>query len=242
MKGIFIIGTDTGVGKTYVAERLLSFWVKKGKKVGFLKPFESGHAKPSDTTRLWRAMGERGKPPAFCSPYAFPAPLAPAQAAKLANISINLAKISAALKKAQQAYDILLVEGCGGLLVPLLPDNPAFTVESLALAMGYPVLLVARAGLGTLNHTLLTVRRMAQVNLPLCGIVLNESKKSRAKDPAFFYNPDTLRSLIAQPIWGPLAFGQDDPRIWEEITRKIFVRRVHPNKMTTELGHAQGTG
>jgi len=222
MDGIFIIGTDTGVGKTFFAVALIKKMREKGIRVSAMKPFECGQTTPSDSERLWQATGPPSKTiPQYVCPYPLDLPLAPAQAAAQMKQKISLQRIQRAFRKGQKEGDFLIVEGCGGLLVPLLPQDPFYTIEDLALDFGLAVLLVARAGLGTLNHTLLTVHRCQQVGLPLMGIVLNQERPSTAEnDPSLSFNLNTLENLCSIPVWGPLPY-QSSPSPDEELSSHL---------------------
>ena len=206
MNGIFITGTDTEVGKTFVSAGIIRLLRKKGKKVSVMKPFESGQQKPSDSEILWQATGSMQKMPPWTCSYSLKEPLAPAMAAKIANISIDLAKVKDDFDRAKREGDFLLVEGCGGLLVPLLPHDIHFTVENLIVHFGLPILLVARANLGTLNHTLLSLSRCRERKIPVKGVVLNRVTKPDLNDLSIEENPSFLSALTDTPLWGPLNF------------------------------------
>jgi len=206
-KGLFIIGTDTGVGKTFMAALLASYWKKqKHYNVGVMKPFESGSPAPGYTTdreQLWEAAGKTGAlAPEIC-PYPFSEPLAPMQAAEKIGQKINPKTVLNAFQTIENGHDCIIVEGCGGLMVPLSPQDYDFTVEFLVKNFALPILLVARLGLGTLNHTLLTLSRCETIGLPVLGVIMNESDFPIAEDPSRELNFRTLQKLTQVPIWGP---------------------------------------
>ncbi len=146
MRGLFVTGTDTGVGKTEVACALLAAARDAGLDVGAMKPAQSGvtPGEASDAVRLRQAAGSADPLELVC-PYQFEAPLAPAVAARLAGAEISLPRILEAARALAERHAALVVEGAGGLLVPLTPRQ---TFADLAVALGLPVLVVARAGLG----------------------------------------------------------------------------------------------
>lgn len=174
--GLFITGTDTGVGKTMVTAALARAWLGEGHRVGIYKPACSGSdigpdgAIWSDIEIHHSALGGQFPRAGIC-PQCFDAPLAPPVAARLEHRSVDerLLRSGACWWKGQ--CDWLLVEGVGGFLCPL---TEAGTIADFAVELQYPVLVVARAGLGTLNHTLLTIEAIRTRNLPIAGVVLNE--------------------------------------------------------------------
>jgi dethiobiotin synthetase len=201
MKGIFVTGTDTGVGKTEIACGLLRAWRAAGRDVAAMKPAQSGvgPAEPSDAQRLADAAGT-GDPAELVCPYSFAAPLAPAVAARLAGVAIDLQRILGAARELAARHDALLVEGAGGLLVPLTPRE---TYADLAVALGYPVLVVARTGLGTVNHAALTVEALRARGLAIAGIVLNAASAER--DPSEPHNAAEIERLSGVPVLGAIS-------------------------------------
>ncbi|HTN54338.1 MAG TPA: dethiobiotin synthase [Anaeromyxobacter sp.] len=184
MRGLFVTATDTGVGKTEVSCALLLAARAAGLDAVGMKPAQSGEApgESSDAERLRVAAGGVEPLEAIC-PYRFGPPLAPAVAARLEGREVSLARIVAAARALAARHAALLVEGAGGLLVPLT-ERESFA--DLASALGLPVLLVARAGLGTVNHTALTVEALRRRGLRLAGIVLNRTGPT--DDPSVPHN------------------------------------------------------
>ena len=177
-KGLFITGTDTGVGKTIVAGGLAAILRAEGVNVGVMKPAETGCASaegdlvPSDAKFL-RAMSGVEDPLDTIVPYRFREPLAPGVAAALEGVHISIEKLQKQFETISARYDFTLVEGAGGLLVPL--EGKTLMLDLIKL-LAIPALVVARADLGTINHTLLTIRCAHSENVPLAGIVLNTLK------------------------------------------------------------------
>ncbi len=205
MRGLFVTGTDTGVGKTEVSCALLLEARAAGLDVGAMKPAESGVApgQPSDAERLRLAAGGGDEPGLVC-PYRFQAPLAPAVAARLAGVEVRLEVILEAARALAARHAALLVEGAGGLLVPLTPRE---TFADLAVALGLPVLVVARAGLGTVNHTALTVEALRARRLRVAGVVLNRT--APGDDPSVPHNAAEVTRLTGVAVLAILPWCSD---------------------------------
>jgi dethiobiotin synthetase len=171
VRGCFVTGTDTGVGKTVLAAALAAALRAGGVRVGAFKPVVTGldepePGRPADHELLGAAAGLA---PSAVAPLRFGPPVSPHLAAELAGTAIDASELVAAARAAGAAADALIVEGVGGLLVPLTPD---FTVRDLAVALGLPVVVAARPGLGTISHTLLTVEAARAAGLDVRAVVL----------------------------------------------------------------------
>ncbi len=180
LPGLFVVGTDTGVGKTQVASALARSLVRKGRRVGVLKPVATGATRlesgwrSEDAERLIEAIGG-GLPVERVAPIVFEEPLAPSVAARRAGSLLTQGDVESAVNEALQWWsdreaEVMIVEGIGGLLCPLAEET---TVADLAIALDFPLVIVARRGLGTLNHTLLTVEAARRRALRIAGLVLN---------------------------------------------------------------------
>jgi dethiobiotin synthetase len=170
VRGLFIAGTDTGVGKTTVGCGLLRLARRRGLALLPFKPAETGvDPDPLDTLALRAAAGRGDIPIAEICPYRFQPPIAPAAAAALAGVTITMTVIAAAAARQSARGDGLLVEGAGGLLSPY---GPRLTCADVAQGLGLPVLLVARNGLGTVNHSALALAEIERRGLTLVGLVL----------------------------------------------------------------------
>lgn len=167
--GIFVTGTDTGIGKTYVTALILVELRRRGIKAGAFKPIACGSGGRTDA-RIFRRLMCNEMSLDEINPVYLRRPLAPSVAARLERKRIDLKKILRAFRKFASNYDVVLVEGAGGLLVPI---RRKYFVVDLARDLKLPVLIVGRAGLGTINHTLLTVRQAGAMGLTIAGIVLN---------------------------------------------------------------------
>ncbi len=205
MRGLFVTGTDTGVGKTEVAAALVAGWRARGLDVGAMKPAQSGveDGLPTDADRLRTAAGG-GDPPELVCPYTLRAPLAPAVAARLEGVEIDVQRVLEAAQELGRRHAALVVEGAGGLLVPLSATS---TFADLAVALGLPVLVVARAGLGTVNHTALTCEALRARGLRVSGVVLNRS--TAAADPSEPHNAAEIERLTGARVLATLPFLPD---------------------------------
>ena len=173
-RGIFITGTDTCVGKTIVAATLARLLRMNGVAVGVMKPVtsgcreEGGHLVSDDALLLCQAAGISFSED--IAPYRLREALAPAEAAKLDGVRVDFSVIKAAFDRLASAYDYVIVEGAGGLMVPL---SGGLLVADLARELELPVLVVARSGLGTINHTVLTCFAAQQMGLQVAGVIVN---------------------------------------------------------------------
>jgi dethiobiotin synthetase len=205
MRGLLVTGTDTAVGKTEVACALLADARARGLDAVGMKPAQSGvvAGEPSDADRLRAACGEVEPLAAIC-PHSFAAPLAPAVAARAEGRAISLPALVEAARALAARHAAILVEGAGGLLVPLTDRE---TYADLAVALGLPVLVVARAGLGTVNHTALTVEALRRRGLAVAGIVLNRTAPE--DDPSVPHNAGEIARLTGIVPAATLPFVRD---------------------------------
>lgn len=205
-KGLFITGTDTGVGKTFVAAGLARCLRDRGIRPGVLKPAETGCSMrrgkriPRDGSFL-KYMAGATEPIDEIVPYRLAAPLAPQVAAEKEGMRIRIQRIHRIFRKISSRHDCTLVEGAGGILVPVTRKH---SMVNLIELFKLPVLLVSRIGLGTLNHTLLTLYYLAQHRIPVVGIVLNDPDGQR--DPAARSNPSVLEQKSPAPILGNIPY------------------------------------
>ncbi len=207
--GIFITGTDTGVGKTLVACGLAALLRESGYKVGVMKPVETGCEEkegrlfPQDAFYLKEASGCAEPLERIC-PYPLRDPLAPSMAAERENVKIDISLLEKVYSEISSTHDITLVEGAGGLLVPILPS---FTYADLARLLKLPLVVVAANRLGAINHLLLTLEHASHVGLRVLGYVFNrlDNQPSLAAET----NRETLLSLTAVPCLGEIPYIED---------------------------------
>jgi dethiobiotin synthetase len=172
--GIFVTGTDTGVGKTIVSATLARLMRLRGVNVGVIKPATSGCREEQgklisdDAQLLCRAANVNCD--GYNAPYLMKEPLAPAEAARIDGIEIDFNHIQDCFNRISSRHDFTIVEGAGGLIVPL---SAMQTVADLAVKIKLPLLVVARPNLGTINHTALTCMAARQMGLELAGIIIN---------------------------------------------------------------------
>lgn len=188
-RGFFVTATDTGVGKTFITTALAAALRARDRDVAVFKPVQSGAAADDPS-------GDAALLGADCV-YAFAAPLAPLVAARAEGRTIELEPILARARELAREHELLLVEGAGGLLVPLAED---LDLADLAVALGLPLVIVARAGLGTVNHTLLTIEAARARGLELAGVVLNgRSDESTAENAALIEAGSGVRVAARVP-------------------------------------------
>jgi len=190
VSALFVTGTDTGVGKTFVACALARALRTRGIRVAVMKPIETGvTAEPEDAVRLRAAAADPATLDEIC-PYRLRAPLAPAVAAELEGRTIDVDRIATRIVQRAGSADVLLVEGAGGLLVPI---RDSITWLDLAVRVSLPVLIVAANRLGTINHCALTARVAAAAGLTVRGFVLSEP--SAARDESASTNAAAISAL-----------------------------------------------
>ncbi len=170
---LFVVGTDTGVGKTVLALLMMQFFFARGYSPFYLKPVQTGcrdaNDADSDARFIYRHVGPlKGKEPAESVIYCFNNPKAPLYAARDEGQSIDLSKIERVVSEKAKARSPVILEGAGGVLVPVAGKK--LIVDIIRLVNGTPV-IAARAGLGTINHTLLTIEALEERDLKPLGVV-----------------------------------------------------------------------
>ncbi len=205
MSILLVSGTDTGIGKTLVAATLAAGLTERGYRVGVAKPIETGCAgdEATDAASL-RAAARSTESLSVISPYRFPDPLAPSIAAARVGATIDVDGLVADLRHRATGYDVMLVEGAGGLLVPVTTE---VSFADVALALDATVLIVVGSRLGAINHALLTFEVLAARGIRTRGYVL--SQLTPAGDLATDTNPALLASLTTVPCVGILPWRED---------------------------------
>lgn len=202
MSALFVTGTDTGVGKTFVTCALARALRARGRRVGVVKPVETGVAAAPEDALALRAAADDPAPLDDVCPYRFAAGLAPAVAARLEGVTVDVERLVAVIGRRAREADVCLVEGAGGLLVPVAGR---ITWAELAARLGLPVLIVAANRLGTVNHCALTARAAAAAGLRVAGFVF--SQPAPAADPSAATNPDAVAELTGLPVLAVLGHG-----------------------------------
>jgi dethiobiotin synthetase len=199
---IFITGTDTGVGKTVIAAGLARALESRGIDVGVMKPAATGCPKrrgrrvSEDVEYLLGACDSKDDRDLVC-PYLLRDPLAPEIAAEREGVRIDVRTILRAFRRLSREHEVVIVEGAGGLFVPL---KPKYFMLDLAVALDAPLIVVARPGLGTINHTLLTCEAARGAGIDVAGIIINDyvRKPSLAERT----NPDVIRRYAGARLLG----------------------------------------
>jgi dethiobiotin synthetase len=201
-KGLFITGTDTGVGKTTVAAGLTASLANSGMDIGVMKPIETGFSlRSSDAVFLKKIAGVKDSLDSIC-PYRLKHPLSPFTAAKIENVSIRFETIARAYEGLLQNHQVLLVEGAGGLLVPITGEK---MMADLILCLKLPLLLISGTGLGTINHTLLSVEAARKRGIEVAGVIFNHL--GPRKGTAERTNPSVIRHFLDVPILGEIPYA-----------------------------------
>lgn len=202
---LFVTATDTEVGKTAVAAALAALLRQRGRDVGVLKPVSSGCAEVDgklvspDGLCLARAAGADDPHELVC-PVRLRHPLAPSVAAELESCEIDLSAVWDAVSTLSGRHDRLIVEGIGGIAVPI---TATYSVADMAVELGAPLLVVGRAGLGTINHSLLTVEYARSRGLEVAAVLLN-SPRDLPAGIAEETNASVIARLSGVPVLGPL--------------------------------------
>jgi dethiobiotin synthetase len=221
--GIFITGTDTGVGKTLVAAALSIALKKDGRTVGVMKPIETG-VSPSKTTqsdaaRLRSVINSEEQLGAVC-PYRFTLPVAPLTAARAERQSINPETIRKVYRLLAERYDCTVVEGIGGVSVPLTPTTD---VTDLIAQLRLPAVVVGRSGLGGINHARLTIEALRRKKIPVLALVLNQTRPVRSKLARLQERTtvELLRKQAGVPVLGPLPYQSGLSRLFRQSTVRL---------------------
>ena len=223
MTGVFVAGTDTGVGKTLVSAALVRRLAQTGHRVGVMKPVETGvdagALDESDAARLMAAAAVNDSLD-LVSPYRFPAPVAPFSAAEAQGEHIALSEIVRRYERLAARYPCVVVEGAGGLLVPMGHD---WDMSDLISRLSLPVVLVGRVGLGGINHALLTLEALERRRTRVLALFLNETalsttpvqRKQCASTVAL------LKKRGAVPLLGPLPYQLPLEGRWNETVEQL---------------------
>lgn len=209
-RGLFITGTDTGVGKTIISGALIAALRSRGINIGAMKPIETGcitagtSLQPSDGAFL-KHMAQMDEPLNHVTPVCFESPLSPLVASEIEKREINLQEIKNHFISLKDKYDAVIVEGIGGLLVPLRRD---YFLIDLIKNLELPIVVVARPSLGTINHTLLTVNYAIKEGLMVAGIIINFSRFPEG-NTAETTNPQVIQQLTDIPLIGVFPFLKD---------------------------------
>ncbi|MFB5636396.1 MAG: dethiobiotin synthase [Nitrosopumilus sp.] len=220
MKSLFIAGTDTDVGKTYITAGLAVVLRKMDMDIGVMKPFAAGSAqkkgyKSEDIEILSRAA-HACDPENLVNPQFFPIPASPYTAWKKLKTKPKVSTILSSFKKLTKLHDIILVEGMGGIMTPILKD---YYITNLIKEMKIPTIIVTRSKVGTINHTIMTVKMCEKYKIPIKGIIINDFDsgypiKDLTKD---------LQNLTGVKVLGSIPFIKD---MSDQSLNRIFKKNI----------------
>ena len=209
-KGFFITGTDTGVGKTVITVALIKAICRLGFTAGGMKPIESGCLQqgdvlvPSDGMFI-KTIAHMEENIGQITPCRFKSPLAPLPASESEGISVDFEKINKAFADISENYDVVIVEGVGGLLVPITRN---YFVIDMAKDFNLPLIVVSRPSLGTINHTMLTVNYALKEGLRVAGIIINYNQPPE-NTLAEATNPEIIKRISPVPVIGIFPYLKD---------------------------------
>jgi dethiobiotin synthetase len=226
LRGCFITGTDTGVGKTVLAGAVLASLRLRGERVRALKPVITGLRDPTDPD--WPHDHQLLAQAAGCDAQevmlvGYQPPVSPHLAAQLSGRPLVLGDLISAIDSAVRAGEFAVIEGVGGLLVPLSEEH---SVRDLALGLGLPIVIAARPGLGTINHTLLTLEAARSAGLDVAGVVL--TPWPAAPDTIQRSNRETIARLGAVEVAGLPHVARADPALLARAGRSLPLERWLP--------------
>ncbi|WP_455197981.1 dethiobiotin synthase [Kaarinaea lacus] len=206
--GIFITGTDTGIGKTTIALGLMAALQKRGLKVAVMKPVSAGCVLTDEGLRnedalLLMKQASVELPYEVVNPFAFEPPIAPHIAASEAGIHIDIEQIKENYSQIEKNSDVVIIEGAGGWLVPI---NESETMADVAIKLSANIVTVVGIRLGCLNHALLTSRSIVTSGLKHCGWIANHINDSTERASE---NVKALRQRINAPLLGEVRFGNN---------------------------------
>ena len=219
MNSFFITGTDTGVGKTVIAGALAAVLKKKGIDVGVMKPVATGGW--DDARFLIRAAGVKDNL-FLVNPYCLGTPVVPAVAAEIEGVKIDIRKIKNAYEELSKKHDILVVEGVGGLLVPIYKN---YLVTDLINELKLPVIIVAKPGLGTINHTLLTIRQAKISRIKVLGVIISNYDDANA-GIAEMTAPEVIERIGKVPVLGIVSHieGAETEKGFKALVKEVEER------------------
>ena len=207
MKSLFITGTDTDVGKTYITAGLAVTLRKMGVDVGIMKPFAAGIPQKkgfkSEDVEILANAAQVNDSESLLNPQYFPIPASPYTAWKNLKIKPKINSILSSFKNLSKKHSMMLVEGMGGIMTPILKD---YFVTDLIKSMKVSSILVTRTKIGTINHTIMTVKMCEKYKIPIKGIIINNFDSDGYKPKELTRD---LKSLTKVPVLGTIPFIND---------------------------------
>ena len=221
LKSLFITGTDTDVGKTYITAGLAIMLRKMGVDVGVMKPFAAGVVQKkgykSEDVEILSKSAQTHDPENLVNPQFFPIPASPYTAWKKLKIKPKIPLVLSSFKKLSGLHEMMLVEGMGGILTPILKD---YYVTNLIKDMKIPAIIVTRSKVGTVNHTLMTIKMCEKYKIPIIGIIINNFDGDGY--PINQLKKD-LENLTGVKVLGSIPFIND---MSDESLYKIFKKNI----------------
>jgi len=215
--GVFVTGTDTGVGKTFVAAGIVRWLRNQGIDAVPMKPVQTGGERRSElrgdnrlvAPDLEFVLSTANLQPAddeirLMSPYVYEPACSPHLAGRMAERYVEPSIVKDCADQLSAAHQAVVIEGAGGIMVPL---NESATMLDLMVLLGYPVILVSRFGLGTINHTLLSVQALHTAGLELIGVVFNRTEQPTGESRFIEEdNPETIARFGGVPVLGKIGY------------------------------------
>jgi dethiobiotin synthetase len=226
MKSLFITGTDTDVGKTYVTAGLAVTLRKMKVDVGIMKPFAAGKAQKkgykSEDVEILSKAAQVCEPEGLVNPQFFAMAASPYTASKSLKVKVKKATVLSSFKKLSKLHQMTLVEGMGGIMTPILKN---YYITDLIKEMKLPAVIVTRTKVGTVNHTIMTVKMCQKYKIPIKGIIINNfdsdgySVKSLKRD---------LQNLAGVPILGAIPYIEDlsDDSLYKTFKKNIDMKSL----------------
>jgi dethiobiotin synthetase len=221
LKSIFITGTDTDIGKTYITAGLAVTLRKMGVDIGVMKPFAAGNAQKngfkSEDVEILSKAAQVNDSENLVNPQFFPIPASPYTAWKKLKIKPKIPTILKSFKKLSNLHEMLLIEGMGGVMTPILKD---YYITNLIKEMKIPTIIVTRSKVGTVNHTIMTVKFCEKFKIPIKGIIINNFD-----DDGYPINQLTkdLETLTGVKVLGSIPFIND---MSDESLHRIFKKNI----------------
>ena len=222
LNSLFITGTDTDIGKTYITAGLAVSFRKMGVDVGVMKPFAAGVAQKkgfqSEDVEILSIASQVNDPESLMNPQFFPIPASPYTAWKNLKIKPKIPITLSSFNKLSKLHEMILVEGMGGVMTPILKD---YYVTNLIKDMKIPAVIVVRSKVGTINHTVMTVKMCEKYKIPIKGIIINDfdsdgyDVKELTRD---------LKNLLKIPVLGVIPFIDD---LSDSSLYKIFKKNLN---------------
>ena len=225
MKSIFITGTDTDVGKTYITAGLAVTLRKMGIDIGVMKPFAAGNAQKngfkSEDVEILSKSAQVNDPENLVNPQFFPISASPYTAWKKLKIKPKIPTILKSFKKLSHLHEMLLIEGMGGVMTPILKD---YYISNLIKDMKIPTIIVTRSKVGTVNHTIMTVKFCEKFKIPIKGIIINNFDKGY---PVKQLKND-LEGLTGVKVLGSIPFLKNlsDASLYRTFKKNIDMKMI----------------